>query len=136
MNLLSTLSTLNLAANCPENWQAAARERESQTCAGNLASTRMPLEIGGAVREEVGGNADGKIGDSMIPLDDTIVSDCMLTLDRFFSLFSRENSIQNSIDEIFSEIKNYRHNGESERLFVGLNPQQPSGRYGPKPTVP
>ncbi len=136
MTLLSSLSTLNLAANCRENWHLAARER---ALANYLAIARMGGEISGEI--------SGEIGESSILLNntpngmvnDTIVSnraDCSKTLDRFFYLPSRQESIPPILSEITSPIKNYRHNSESERLFVGLNPQQPSGRYRPTPKVP
>ncbi|MGK7927789.1 MAG: hypothetical protein AB4290_21560 [Spirulina sp.] len=140
MNLLSSLSTLNLVANCRENWHLAARER---ALANDFAI--RPADAQAIAR--MGGEVSGEIGESSILLNDTsndtIVSnraDCSKTLDRFFYLPSRQESIPPILSEIASQIKNYRHNSEhnseSERLFVGLNPQQPSGRYGPRPKVP
>lgn len=137
MNLLSSLSTLNSAANCQENWQIVTREREYRTL------TLGHLAIAGTGGEMQGVEMQGTGGECSILSSDTIVSisaDPSKTLDRFLGLPLRPDSINDSINESFSEIasqmKNYRHESESERLFVGLNPQPPSGRYGPKPKVP
>lgn len=143
MNLLLSLSTLNPATNCQENWYIPmAREPEyTALTLGDFTDMGMSVEM------------QGETGESLILQDDTIEleilelkivlgsADPSKTLDRYFGLLLRPASMNKSLSEIPSQIKNHRHesdqnNQESERLFVGLNPQQPSGGYRPKPKVP
>ncbi|MEA5469186.1 hypothetical protein [Spirulina sp. 06S082] len=135
MNLLSSLSTSQLATRCQEDRHLVARGSEFSQEFKNLASVTLASRAIAIAKMWIETTEDYSV-----LLNDTIVSKyenntkiSAKISDRPLR-FSMPPESLSGIEGI--EIEGYQHNSDSERLLVGSNQQQISGRYRQKSTVP
>jgi hypothetical protein len=136
VNLLSSLSTSQLATRCQEDRHLVARGSEFK----NLASVTLASSAIAIAKVWMDKMWIETTEDCSVLLNDTIVSKYENNTKISTKISDRPlrfSMLPESLSGIEGiEIEGYQHNSDSERLLVGSNQQKISGRYRQKSTVP